>query len=157
MSVPNPMRKRPCRICRKWFRPDPRLGERQKTCGGAECRGLWHRQKCGEWNRENRQYFQDIYLGKRLAQCDESSAPTAGDGVSARASPVPQPRSVVQEVIGLKPLVIIEYLLQQPLRRFQEVIKAQQLEIKGKTRQLPSGLSSRGDCRAGLSTVPWVP
>lgn len=157
MSVPKPMPKRPCRICRKWFRPDPRIGERQKTCGGVECRGQWHRQKCVEWNHKNRQYFQDIYLEKRLAQCDESLEPTSGDGERDCGPPLPLPRSVVQEVIGAKPLVIIEYLLQQPLRRFQEVIKAQQLETKGKTRQLPGRLSLRGVCRAGPSAVPLVP
>ena len=31
-------RKRPCRICRRWFRPDPRESEtRQRACGNREC------------------------------------------------------------------------------------------------------------------------
>ena len=30
LAEDNPTRKRPCRICRKWFRPNPRLGERQR-------------------------------------------------------------------------------------------------------------------------------
>jgi hypothetical protein len=35
--------KRPCRVCRCWFRPDPRVGDRQKTCGGAGCQREWNR------------------------------------------------------------------------------------------------------------------
>ena len=30
-------RKRPCTICRRWFRPDPRVGDRQHACGKPEC------------------------------------------------------------------------------------------------------------------------
>jgi hypothetical protein len=37
-------RKRPCRICRKWFRPDPRVGH-----GNAlAVRQAWHRRICRE-------------------------------------------------------------------------------------------------------------
>jgi hypothetical protein len=28
-------RKRPCRVCRRWFMPNPRLKDRQMTCGEA--------------------------------------------------------------------------------------------------------------------------
>jgi hypothetical protein len=45
-------RKRPCRIWRRWFSPDPRLKDRQMTCGDARKRE-WHGRKCAEWNREN--------------------------------------------------------------------------------------------------------
>ncbi|MEA3416175.1 MAG: hypothetical protein U9R02_08490 [Thermodesulfobacteriota bacterium] len=36
-------RKRPCRVCRRWFLPDGRLKNRQKTCGNPECQRKWHR------------------------------------------------------------------------------------------------------------------
>ena len=29
--------KRPCSICRRWFRPDVRVGSRQRACGRPEC------------------------------------------------------------------------------------------------------------------------
>ncbi len=35
-------RKRPCRVCRRWFLPDGRLKNRQKTCGNPECQREWH-------------------------------------------------------------------------------------------------------------------
>jgi hypothetical protein len=31
------LRKRPCRVCRRWFRPDPRQKERQYVCGDEDC------------------------------------------------------------------------------------------------------------------------
>jgi integrase len=42
-------RKRPCKICRKWFLPDVRQAGRQKTCS-AGCRRELHRRSCAEWN-----------------------------------------------------------------------------------------------------------
>ena len=59
-------RKRPCRICRRWFLPDPRLKERQMTCGKAYCQREWHKKKCAEWNRKNRDYFKANYLQKKI-------------------------------------------------------------------------------------------
>lgn len=59
-------RKRPCRICGKWFIPNPRLGDRQKTCGDPECQRQWHAKKCFEWNRKNRSIFQENYLNRKL-------------------------------------------------------------------------------------------
>ena len=59
--------KRPCRICGKWFVPNPRLGERQKTCGTDVCKQRWHTAKCAEWNSQNRAYFKEIYLRSRLS------------------------------------------------------------------------------------------
>ncbi len=41
------VRKKPCRICRRWFMPNPRLKERQMTCGNSLCKKEWHRKKCG--------------------------------------------------------------------------------------------------------------
>ena len=31
------LRKRPCRICRRWFQPHARAGERQRVCSEAAC------------------------------------------------------------------------------------------------------------------------
>jgi len=35
--MPRSFERRPCRICRHWFRPDPRVGERQYACSAPEC------------------------------------------------------------------------------------------------------------------------
>lgn len=125
------LRKRPCRICKRWFAPDPRLKDRQKTCGDASCMRQWHRRKCKQWNENNCAYFKANSLQRKL----ENSKRQVDDGVRghrAKAKPLAAygrrnglPYEVIQEVMGVQACVIIEYVAQQLLRRFQEVIRRQ--------------------------------
>ena len=127
-------RKRPCRICRRWFMPNPRRKDRQKTCGNHQCQREWHRKMCEKWNRENADYFRTNYLQKKI------EAATGGDQSKTTFQPessvsvLPEsrfksglPQKYVQEVIGIQHLVIIEYFSQLLYRRFQEVIVRQVL------------------------------
>ena len=112
-------KKRPCRVCGKWYLPKPRLGDRQQTCGDVECQRKWHTKKCAEWNRKNRAYFKDIYLRDRLesfgsAPPAQSSSPSRSRRKNAppprRSFPLDLPQEVIQEVFGVKQLIIIEYI-----------------------------------------------
>jgi len=119
-------RKRPCRICRCWFMPNPRLKDRQQTCGTSQCKGEWHRKMCRKWNRENADYFKANYLQKKL------EAATGRDQSSKNLLPQSRfktglPQRYVQEVISIQHLVIIEYFSQLLHRRFQEVLARQVL------------------------------
>ena len=127
-----PPRKRPCRICKRWFLPNPRLKGRQKTCGDHQCQKQWHRKKCKEWNRKNADYFKSNYLHKKI------EAATDGDKVlrtlpADRISSVPPksriksglPVANVQEVIGIQHTIIIEYLAQLLIRRYHNALKQQ--------------------------------
>ena len=117
-------RKRPCRVCRRWFMPDPRLKDRQMTCGDPRCRREWHRRKCAVWNRENRDYFKTNYLQKKVDTALTSGKPRKTSPPQSRLkSGLPLP--YVQEVIGIQHLIIIEYFGQLLFQRFQEVIKGQ--------------------------------
>ena len=145
-------RKRPCRICRRWFLPDPRLKGRQRTCGDAHCKRQWHRKTCQEWNRKNRDYFRSNYLHKRLDALSRDEKVT---------QPLPPensflvplksrfhsglPLSYVQEVIGIQHLAIIEYFGQLLFRRFQEVLRIQLYVNTEEIRRLPHGSFSRGN------------
>ncbi len=44
------VKKRPCRICRVWFMPDARLGDKQHVCGQASCQQERHKRSCAQWN-----------------------------------------------------------------------------------------------------------
>jgi len=121
------MMKRPCRICRRWFLPNPRLKDRQMTCADPKCKREWHRRKCAEWNKNNPDYFNSTLVPVR-------SRLKSG-----------LPLHYVQEVIGIQHLVIIEYLAQLLLWRFQEVCKRQLTANTAKTSQLPGMVSSRCD------------
>ena len=145
MYKANDHKKRPCRICRRWFAPNPRVKDRQMTCGDSKCKREWHRKKCEEWNKRNTDYFKSNYLQKKL------DAVSPSESSSSKIVPVKSrfksglPLLYVQEVIDIQHLVIIEYLVQLLLRRFQEVIRAQFIVNTGEmAQQLPAGIS-RGD------------
>jgi len=44
-------RKKPCKICRRWFQPHPRAGSRQKAC--EDCQAERHRRACARWHEAN--------------------------------------------------------------------------------------------------------
>ena len=50
-------RKKPCCICRRWFRPDPRIGSRQRACRNPDCQVARRRKKQKQWRECNRDYF----------------------------------------------------------------------------------------------------
>ncbi len=50
-------RRRPCCICRHWFRPDPRLGARQRAWRKGECQAARRRQTQAGWRARNPDYF----------------------------------------------------------------------------------------------------
>jgi len=49
--------KKPCRICRRWFRPDVRVGDRQRTCSRPECQTARRKQTKTSWRARNPDYF----------------------------------------------------------------------------------------------------
>ena len=131
-------KKRPCGICRRWFMPHPRLKDRQQTCGDPRCKKEWHRKKCAEWNKRNRDYFKTNYLQKKL----ESQATTTP--VKSRLK-TGLPIQHVKEVIGIQHLIIIEYLAQLLVRRFQDVIWRQVAVNTEQVGRLPREVFSRCD------------
>jgi hypothetical protein len=129
-------KKRPCRICRRWFRPNPKLKDRQKTCADSQCQREWHRLKCAQWNRSNGEYFKANYLAKKIETTSTGVSPPRSRNKSGL------PLEYVQEVIGVQHLIIIEYFGQLWVRRFQEVIRGQLAVLTGKIDRLPwSGFS----------------
>ncbi|OGP63831.1 MAG: hypothetical protein A2170_17415 [Deltaproteobacteria bacterium RBG_13_53_10] len=146
-------KKRPCRVCGKWFTPNPRLGYRQQTCGGMECQRKWHARKCAEWNRKNRAYFREIYLRGRLESFGsgppaKSSSPGSSGRINdppRRSSPLDLPQEVIQEVIEVKQFIIIEYIVRLLIRGVQEVIHTQLVDKQREIRRLPLSSISRGD------------
>ena len=121
------LKKRPCRICRRWFMPNPRLKNRQMTCGDPGCKKEWHRRKCAEWNEENAEYFRSNYLQKKLdAACQSGTSPPVLPKTRLKSG---LPHLFVQEVFEVQHLIIIEYFGQLLVRRFQEVI-TRQLSVK---------------------------
>lgn len=60
--------KRPCCICRRWFRPDPRIGLRQRACGQADCQAARRVQTQKSWRDRNPDYFTARRIQERSKQ-----------------------------------------------------------------------------------------
>lgn len=96
-------RKRPCRVCRKWFEPHPRAGARQKVCGSPECQRERHRRACSAWHDRNPEYDRERRLRERIRLDPEPGA----------KRPAPNPLREVawnqaRDAVGLEVAVIVE-------------------------------------------------
>lgn len=60
--------KRPCSICRRWFRPDPRIGSRQRTCKNKDCQTSRRRKRQKAWRKTHPDYFIRKRIEKRGSQ-----------------------------------------------------------------------------------------
>ena len=124
----NRREKRPCSICRRWFRPIAQQKGRQRTCSPA-CRQELHRRQCEQWNRKNKAYFKSNYLADKIRAIDQqeqSKDPPADQRARPNASVflLPQshqaepilPMDIIVAQMGKKNAVIIQYLIVQLTR-----------------------------------------
>ena len=92
--------KRPCRICRHWFCPHPRAGDRQHVCSRADCQRERHRRACQRWRQGEAPAERAHRLRQRI-RVDAADRQAAG----------PSPRlswDVVRDAVGLEVAVILE-------------------------------------------------
>jgi len=61
-------RKKPCRICRRWFQPDPRVGSRQRACSRPECQSARRQKAQASWRGRNPGYAIAWRIDQRAAQ-----------------------------------------------------------------------------------------
>jgi len=52
---------RRCCQCRRLFVSNPRLGDRQVTCGHPDCQRLRHAESCRQWHKRNRELSNEHY------------------------------------------------------------------------------------------------
>jgi hypothetical protein len=97
-------RKRPCRICRKWFAPHPRAGDRQRACGAVSCQNERHRRACEAWRRRQPDYDREDRLRRRLVRQRETNCPGG-----LLADPLHElDWSAARDAVGLQVAVTIE-------------------------------------------------
>lgn len=56
------IRRKKCRYCPTLFVPNPRLGDRQKTCDSTKCRKALKADNNARWTEANPDYFRNDYL-----------------------------------------------------------------------------------------------
>src|SRR5664279_2378461 len=64
-------RKRPCTICRRWFRPDARVGVRQRACTKPECQTARRLKTQASWRNRNQGYAIAWRLDRRATQAQQ--------------------------------------------------------------------------------------
>ena len=55
------MKRKRCRYCKRLCMPDPRVGERQKTCGDPVCQKAHKVENNACWRKKNPDYFSNDY------------------------------------------------------------------------------------------------
>ncbi len=88
--------KRPCRICRKWFRPDVRVGRRQRTCGRRECQRALRKKYLIAWRTRNPDYFVAWRIQAR------SKSERAPEPLRLPYPPSDLPWDIAQDEFGVK-------------------------------------------------------
>src|ERR1035437_10117820 len=68
-------RKRPCAICRRWFRRDPRVGNRQHACGKPDGQASRRQKTQASWRRRNAGYAVAWRTDQRAAQTQPAPEP----------------------------------------------------------------------------------
>src|ERR1700678_1700235 len=63
-------RKRPCTICRRWFRPSLRVGARQRACGKPECQTVRRQGTQASWRGRNPGYAIAWRIDPRSAETE---------------------------------------------------------------------------------------
>jgi len=122
------LKKRPCSICRRWFLPDVRVGERQRTCGLAACQQARHEQTHAAWRAENRDYDRDrrwrLTIG--AAKDDPTAAPPAANAPAPIAG---VPWDVVQTEMRVEGRVILAGVVRVVGAYVQTEMRRQATEI----------------------------
>jgi len=122
-------RKRPCRICRRWFRPHSRAGDRQHVCSRADCQRERHRRACQRWRQREAPAERAHRLRQRLHE--------AADGQDA-AGPGPRlPWDVVRDAVGPEVTVILEEISRLLADVVRDAVQRQVGAPAGESRQVP--------------------
>ncbi len=125
----NIIKKRPCAVCRRWFRPHPKVKNRAVTCCDPQCQQEWHRRQCQKWNRRNKTYFRSNYLQKKLEHATELEP--FGERELPQAT-LRQPSNIdsppkstlepTSNIFESHLIIIIDYVIHVHFRRFQKLI-----------------------------------
>ena len=111
-------RKRPCCICRHWFRPDPRVGLRQRACRQAECQAARRQQTQAAWRARNPDYF----VARRMQ--DRAARPQPPEPLRLPAPLGQLPWDIAQDEFGVKGADFIGVMGSLLLHAAQDPFKA---------------------------------
>src|SRR5919198_2713550 len=127
-------KKCPCRECLRWFAPDARVGDRQRTCSREECQAARRAATQASWRARHPEYDRARRIQER------TTADAMGETVTPSRAPPPLDRlpwDLAQDqfkVQGAEFLLGMGRLLR---RHTQDEIAAQVAGLAGESRRLP--------------------
>lgn len=124
-------RKRPCSICRRWFRPDARTVRHQRACSKPECQVERRKRTQASWRGRNPEYGVGYRIDGRSAE---------GEHAEPRRLPAPLsklPWQLAKDVFGSEGADFIGVTSALLLRTTKDVIAAHLIDFKGDRRGLP--------------------
>ena len=150
--------KRPCCVCRRWFRPDNRVGPRQQACSKPACQAVRRRKRQAAWRARNPDYFAGRRIQARMT-VDPPPEPLRLPSPLKRL-----PWDIAQSEFGVQGADFIGVMGALLLRSTQSQLKPYRIDSKEDSATLPhaaaqsqikSGAewSSRGD-RCDESGIP---
>ena len=127
-------RKKPCKICGHWFKPNPRAGSRQKTCNNRDCQRECHRRACAFWHRKNPGYDTEARLRKRFQKAQTGAVETShlNQQVSDFIS-----FSAMRDVVELEVVVALEVTSQVVSKLIRDAVMSQLVKRKRVKRKVP--------------------
>ncbi len=84
--------KKRCSVCRRMFRPDPRVGDRQYACGEERCQQQRRAKTQSSWRSRNPSYQSAYRLKRRSVEAAAAAAERGGKGAGER--PVDPPATL---------------------------------------------------------------
>ena len=127
--------KRPCRICRRWFVPDHRVGRRQRACSAPTCQTARRARTQASWRRRNPDYFIAHRMQRRRLEAGE-----ARGAVLPLVLPFPLsqlPWDVAQDAFGVTGTDFLSHLGRVLLGAAQDQKAGQVIDSTGETGRLP--------------------
>ena len=124
-------RKRPCAVCRRWFLPDLRVGNRQKVCANQACKASQRKRSQAAWRRRNPDYEVARRLNEQVSARPLPEAPDPHREGAARPPLTRLPWDVAQDEFGVKGAEFIRVFGGVILRHCKDELGIQIIGITG--------------------------
>lgn len=130
-------KKRPCLICRLWFVPNRRAGNRQRVCSKDACQRERHLRSCAEWHGRERMAELDGRVEARILLAPAEPA-GAFEGPSARqVSGLAW--DAVRDAVGEQACAVIRVLLKHALDQARDAVRREALVLHKEFARHPLG------------------
>src|SRR5947209_8581122 len=139
-------RKKPCCICRRWFRPDQRIGSSQRACKDPECQTARRRKKQKAWRERNPDYF----IARRIQDRSQQDQPPEPLRLPSPLSRLPW--DIAQSQFGVQGADFIGVLGTLLLRSTQSKFEAYVIDAT----RLPDTLISDAPQSQMRTAAEWV-